>query len=185
MLGCGADGAEPGAAGSGGAGGQQEPGWGGVDSSILVESVVIPGFQAPPNPSSGEQTPAELNQARFVRYRYELAQDEDPRAIIIGVPGFLGGGPSFDGVARSLVRQGAERGLPIEFWAIDRRSNGMEDLAGMNAAGEELGEEGIEAVLTANAERPLAELHGLIMEAVARHGDQQDDQTLLLARVLG
>jgi hypothetical protein len=133
MLGCGDSGAGPEV---GGAGGDREPGWGGVDSSILVEPVVLEGFEAPPNPSSGEQTPTELNQARFLRYRYDLGEPEDPRAIVIGVPGFLGGGASFDGVARSLVRMGAEQGVELEFWAIDRRSNGMEDLTGMNAAEE-------------------------------------------------
>ncbi len=50
------------------------------------------------------------------------------------MPGFLGGGPSFDGIARSVVRRCTEDGFPVEVWAIDRRSNGMEDLAGMNDA---------------------------------------------------
>jgi len=55
----------------------------------------------------------------------------------------------------------------------------------MNDEGDELGEERIEAIVAENAECPLPELHGLIMEAVARHGSQQDDQTLLMARILG
>ncbi len=135
ILGCGEGGAGPAAGGTTGG----EPGWGGLDSSILVEPFAVPGFEAPANPSTGEQTPDELNQARVVRYRHDSDEAATPRAIIIGVPGFLGGGPSFDGLARSLVRQGAARGFELEFWAIDRRSNAMEDLLGMNAA-EEAGE---------------------------------------------
>jgi hypothetical protein len=39
-------------------------------------------------------------------------------------------------------------------------------------------------LLRNNAERPLPELWELIMGEVKRHGVQQDDQTLLLLRVL-
>jgi hypothetical protein len=54
--------------------------------------------------------------------------------VVVAVPGFLGGAGSFDGLARALVKKGQRDGHSIEVWAIDRRSNLLEDLAGMNAA---------------------------------------------------
>ncbi|MCP4662107.1 MAG: serine/threonine-protein phosphatase [bacterium] len=54
----------------------------------------------------------------------------------------------------------------------------------MDEKGNELGEEGIERLVADNAGLPLPELHALIMETVKRHGENLDDRTLLLARVL-
>jgi len=42
----------------------------------------------------------------------------------------------------------------------------------------------VEQLLTDNAGQPLPQLWELIMGEVKRHGMQQDDQTLLLLRVL-
>ena len=42
----------------------------------------------------------------------------------------------------------------------------------------------VEQLLTDNAGQPLPQLWELIMSEVKRHGMQQDDQTLLLLRVL-
>jgi hypothetical protein len=42
----------------------------------------------------------------------------------------------------------------------------------------------LEQLLTDNAGQPLPQLWELIMGKVKRHGMQQDDQTLLLLRVL-
>jgi pimeloyl-ACP methyl ester carboxylesterase len=122
------DGGSGGTAGAGGTGGSD------ANDMVRADQFLIPGFVPAANPETDENTPSELNQARVVRY---IAADDPspaPRAIIIAVPGFLGGGPSFDGLARSIVRRSAEDGFPVEVWAIDRRSNGMEDLTGMNAA---------------------------------------------------
>lgn len=124
--------------GSGGAGATGGSGTGGglgpIDDSVRVERFFAQGFVPGANPETDETTPTELNQARVVRYVINEAPAPAPRAIVIAVPGFLGGGPSFDGIARSVVRQGADAGFPVEVWAIDRRSNGLEDLIGMNAA---------------------------------------------------
>lgn len=54
-----------------------------------------------------------------------------------------------------------------------------------NDAGEEFGMEGIEKLVLENLSKPLDELHRSIMEKVQQHGDQFDDQTLLLIRVEG
>ncbi|MEM9070217.1 MAG: hypothetical protein AAGE52_17050 [Myxococcota bacterium] len=55
------------------------------------------------------------------------------RAVILCMPGFLGGAGSFEGLARALVANGVGDDA-IEVWAIDRRSNQLEDLRGMDAA---------------------------------------------------
>jgi len=54
-----------------------------------------------------------------------------------------------------------------------------------NASDEEFGLDRLEALLRNNAGQPLRQLWELIMGEVKRHGVQQDDQTLLLLRVLG
>jgi hypothetical protein len=112
-----------------------EPGASTVSSDGVRRDVfLVPGATPPSNPETGASTPAELDTTRVVRYRV----DEDPpaaaRAIVVAYPGFLGGGPSFDGLARALVVRGRTSGEIVEVWAIDRRSNLLEDLRGMNTA---------------------------------------------------
>ncbi|MBW1761797.1 MAG: hypothetical protein JRE45_15625 [Deltaproteobacteria bacterium] len=95
------DGGSGGTAGAGGTGGSD------ANDMVRADQFLIPGFVPAANPETDENTPSELNQARVVRY---IAADDPspaPRAIIIAVPGFLGGGPSFDGLARSIVRRSA------------------------------------------------------------------------------
>jgi Alpha/beta hydrolase family len=126
-FGCGSsDGGSGGSSGSGGGGGAD------ANDTVRVQQIFTPAFVPDPNPETEEGTPTALNQARV--NRYFMDDDPAPRAIVIAMPGFLGGGPSFDGIARSVVRRCTEDGFPMEFWAIDRRSNGLEDLTGMNAA---------------------------------------------------
>lgn len=52
------------------------------------------------------------------------------------------------------------------------------------ARGEEFGLTRVEELLRQNAARPLPEIFEAVLAAVALHGAQQDDQTLLLVRVL-
>jgi serine phosphatase RsbU (regulator of sigma subunit) len=54
-----------------------------------------------------------------------------------------------------------------------------------NANDEEFGLMRLEQLLRQNAAKPLPQLWQLIMGEVKGHGVQQDDQTLLLLRVLG
>ncbi len=51
--------------------------------------------------------------------------------------------------------------------------------------GEEFGTARVEAIVERQADRPLAEIHRAVLEAARAFGPQQDDQTLLLARVRG
>jgi Stage II sporulation protein E (SpoIIE) len=53
-----------------------------------------------------------------------------------------------------------------------------------NAKDEEFGLARLEQLLVQNAARPLPQLYEFIMNDVKHHGTQQDDQTLLLLRVL-
>ena len=55
-------------------------------------------------------------------------------AVMVIIPGFLGGAGSFDQVARNTVRRAAQRGRAIEYWSLDRRANCLEDDTGTRAA---------------------------------------------------
>jgi len=94
----------------------------------------VPGAIPPPNPETGDATPSELNFTQVLRYRVDTDPPAEARAIVIAMPGFLGGGGSIDGLGRALVREGLEGGENIEVWAIDRRANLLEDLRGADAA---------------------------------------------------
>lgn len=100
--------------------------------AIRRELFTIAGVEAPPNPMGGA-TPSELNRVRVIRYRVDSDPPRPARAIVVMMPGFLGGGPSFDGLARALVKRSSEEGA-IEAWAIDRRSNLLEDHHGHDVA---------------------------------------------------
>ena len=53
----------------------------------------------------------------------------------------------------------------------------------MNKAGQLFGDDRIDSILVANADRPLAEIHSALLNAVRGHSPQGDDQTVFLARV--
>lgn len=53
----------------------------------------------------------------------------------------------------------------------------------MNKSGQLFGDDRIDSILVANADRPLAEIHSALLNAVRGHGPQGDDQTIFLARV--
>ena len=76
-----------------------------------------------------------LNQARYTRHR--LAGPEvQPDAILILVPGFEGGAGNFKIFAENLIPRAAAGGQIIEVWAVDRRTNQLEDLVGNDIAEE-------------------------------------------------
>jgi hypothetical protein len=82
--------------------------------AVRMERNVIAGFKSP-------GTPDALNNAVFLRYR--SSQPVAPRAVVVLMPGFLGGAGNFDRLARMVVAQDAA----LEVWAVDRRSNQLED----------------------------------------------------------
>lgn len=101
------------------------------EPGVRRELVIVPGVTPPPNPTTGSETPAELNATRVARYRADVEPAREARAVIVAMPGFLAGVGSLDGLARGLVRESS--GL-VEVWVIDRRANLAEDLRGMNTA---------------------------------------------------
>ncbi len=81
--------------------------------AVHVEKNVIPGSLEP-------HTPPEFNKAIYLRY---FASSAKPRAILVLMPGFLGGAQNFDRLARTIVSSDPS----LEVWAVDRRSNLLED----------------------------------------------------------
>ena len=82
--------------------------------TVRVERQVIAGFNEP-------HTPAELNKAIYLRFFW--AETTQPRAIVVLMPGIFGGATNFDRMARTIISQDKT----LEVWAIDRRSNLLED----------------------------------------------------------
>ncbi|MGW1747086.1 hypothetical protein ACWCRD_16060 [Streptomyces sp. NPDC002092] len=91
-----------------------------------------------PLPASFGARPAVCDWLSYLRYR----SSDGPRAsadadrILVAQPGILEGAGAFDSVARNTVARAAEQGRHIEFWALDRRSNCLEDRTGI-ASGDE------------------------------------------------
>lgn len=78
---------------------------------VLTALETVPGAEAP-------DTPPHLNASYVLRYHLDA-----PDTIVIVVPGIFGGATSVDALARQLVAA-----VPaLEVWALDRRSNGLED----------------------------------------------------------
>jgi len=102
------------------------------EPGIRREVLIVDGVDAAPNPDTGDDTPAELD--RFPIVRFSGADEPEVRAVVVAMPGIFGGAGSFEMLARHLVRRSLDAGEPIEVWAIDRRSNLLEDRRGLDAA---------------------------------------------------
>ncbi|GGN36233.1 alpha/beta hydrolase [Deinococcus daejeonensis] len=86
---------------------------------VPVTRVVRPGLVVP-------GTPKDLNASVTVRYG-----SARPAAVLLLMPGYLGGAGSFDRLARQLVT--LDRTLAV--WAVDRRANLLEDHAPLLSGG--------------------------------------------------
>ncbi|MFD7938216.1 hypothetical protein ACFV4T_27385 [Streptomyces sp. NPDC059755] len=86
-----------------------------------------------PLPRSFGDRPAACDQLSYLRYRSAEgpAASADADRILVAQPGILEGAGAFDSVARSTVAKAAAQGRHIEFWALDRRSNCLEDRTGI------------------------------------------------------
>ena len=71
-----------------------------------------------------------LNNARYTRFRAHRP-GVAPDAILILVPGFEGGAMDFKILAENLIPRVAADGVALEIWAFDRRTNQLEDRAGI------------------------------------------------------
>ena len=87
-------------------------------------------FTVPPNPVSSTQTPASLDYAVFTRYYYK-PEPAQLKAILVLMPGLLGGAGDFDTMAKTIVKMGKG---DIEVWTVDRRSVLLNDFTGIQAA---------------------------------------------------
>ncbi|MQY04287.1 hypothetical protein [Actinomadura macrotermitis] len=98
----------------------------------VVESAVR--VRIPLPPSAGPH-PKACDWLSYLRFRHKDGPAASARAdrILVAQPGVLEGAGAFDSVARNTVAQAARSGKHIEFWALDRRSNCLEDNTGVQA----------------------------------------------------
>ena len=89
-----------------------------------------------PLPAEAGEHPPACDWLEYLRFRSADGPREAKRAdaVYVIIPGFLGGASSFDQLARNTVRRAADRGKQVEYWALDRRANCLEDDRGMRAA---------------------------------------------------
>ena len=128
-------------------------GQGPVEERVALERVAVGGFPEPHTPGAkGVAVPEKVaallgRRANLNTVHYErtwLQGAGRPGAILILVPGFLGGAATFQPLARQLV---AATDGALEVWAVDRRPNQLEDRRGAVLAAE-----GDPASLTAAAQ---------------------------------
>jgi pimeloyl-ACP methyl ester carboxylesterase len=81
-----------------------------------------------------------LNNARFTRH-FLAGPAQQPDAILVLVPGFEGGAGDFKILAENLITRAKSAGMVLEVWAFDRRTNQLEDSAGLDIAEEFLSPE--------------------------------------------
>ncbi|TQJ86144.1 hypothetical protein [Streptomyces sp. SLBN-31] len=88
-----------------------------------------------PLPASFGARPAACDWLSYLRYRSSAgpAASADADRVLVAQPGILEGAGAFDSVARNTVTSAAEQGEHIEFWALDRRSNCLEDHTGVDS----------------------------------------------------
>lgn len=89
-----------------------------AQAAVTLNLVPAARVVRPGAPSPG--TPADLNSSVTVRYG-----PAKPAAVLLLMPGYLGGAGSFDRLARQL----AQLDPTLAVWAVDRRSNLLEDHA--------------------------------------------------------
>ncbi|MEU9022949.1 hypothetical protein [Actinomadura sp. NPDC048394] len=88
-----------------------------------------------PLPASAGPHPEACDWLSYLRFRDSAgpAASADADRILVAQPGILEGAGAFDSVARNTVAAAAKDGKHIEFWALDRRSNCLEDHTGVQA----------------------------------------------------
>lgn len=105
-----------------------------VEPGVRRDALLIDAPAPPSNPTTNAATPPSLNRVQVLRYRVDATPPRPVRAVVIAMPGFLGGAGSFDPLARAIVARSATAEAAVEVWAIDRRANLLEDLRGMHTA---------------------------------------------------
>ena len=104
-----------------------------VDNAVVSELVRIPST----NPLVNVGVSEACKTVQFVRTRLRNGPTNaaDADAALLMMPGVLEGANGFHYLARNMVYKAAlQRNKNIEVWAVDRRSNCLEDLTGFEAA---------------------------------------------------
>jgi hypothetical protein len=89
-----------------------------------------------PLPADAGPHPGRCDWIGYLRFR-NAAGPADPQqadAVFVGMPGIFGGASSLEQIARNTIRTADLQGESVEFWALDRRSNCLEDHHGARAA---------------------------------------------------
>lgn len=103
-----------------------------TSSSTVTETrISVPGDTPPTNPMTGTSTPPDLNRAYAQAYQLAGVSDRHVTRVLILVPGFQGGAGDFRYLAQRVV---ARTNGHTVVWAVDRRSNALEDQTGLDAA---------------------------------------------------
>jgi hypothetical protein len=91
---------------------------------------------AAPMPAGTPAHPAACDALSYLRLRSTTGPARARRsdAVMVTMPGILAGSASLEITGRNAVRAAARLGRSIEFWALDRRSNCMEDHWGLEQA---------------------------------------------------
>ena len=136
----------------GGSGGTGGSGGGSGTSLLQLETVDLPSAakpaHTPGSPGVLVTNPKliamfgsadfDINNGRYTRYHLSDQAESQPDAIVVLVPGFQGGASTFAVLAESLMRRAkAESSMVVEVWAVDRRSNQLEDTVGLDLAEQE------------------------------------------------
>lgn len=94
-------------------------------------TISVPSTAPPANPRTGTGTPPDLNRSYAEAYQLASTSDRDVQRVLILVPGFQGGAGDFRYMAQRVVQRTNGRTV---VWAVDRRSNALEDQTGFDAA---------------------------------------------------
>lgn len=101
-------------------------------TSVVASKVTL----AVPLPPGSLPHPQACDTLSYLRWRAVDGprSSADAERVLVAQPGVFEGAGAFDSVARNTVAVAAEAGRYIEFWALDRRSNCLEDHTGVAAA---------------------------------------------------
>ena len=79
--------------------------------------------------------PPSCDWVAYLRYRMRGGPQRSTKAdaVFVAMPGFFGGALPFDTLARNVLHQASSHGADAEFWALERRSNCLEDRRGIRA----------------------------------------------------
>jgi hypothetical protein len=90
-----------------------------------------------PLPDSAGPHPKRCDWIGYLRFRNRGGPREASRAdaVFVSMPGIFAGASMHDQLARNVVRRAAKQDEEVEYWALDRRANCLEDHRGVEAAG--------------------------------------------------